>query len=73
MKVTCQISTVLKLHDRLTSWPYDFQTSQIQFQIGEAFDETTADGREVKSLMTLEKPNIIKHEMKVPFGVLHDY
>jgi len=38
-------------------------TTEIKCKIGEPFDEKTADGREVKSLMTLVKPNAIKHEM----------
>lgn len=38
-------------------------TSQINFKLSEPFDEKTADGRLVKSTMTLEKPNILKHEM----------
>jgi len=38
-------------------------TSEIKFKIGEQFDEKTADGRAVKSTMTLVKPNAIKHEM----------
>jgi len=38
-------------------------TSEIKFKIGEQFDEKTADGRAVKSTMTLVKPNALKHEM----------
>merc|ERR1712223_1798779 len=38
-------------------------TSAISFKVGEQFDEKTADGRQVKSTMTLEAPNVLKHEM----------
>ena len=35
-------------------------TSAISFKVGEQFDEKTADGRQVKSTMTLEAPNVLK-------------
>lgn len=38
-------------------------TSQISFKIGQPFDEKTADGRKVKSTMSLTAPNVLKHEM----------
>merc|ERR1711976_359962 len=38
-------------------------TSTISFKIGEQFDEKTADGRKVKSTMSLVKPNTLRHEM----------
>lgn len=38
-------------------------TSQFSFKFGQQFDEKTADGRKVKSTMTVEKPNILRHEM----------
>jgi fatty acid-binding protein 3 len=40
------------------------RTTEFSCQLGVPFDETTADGRKVKSLMTLVKPNALKHEMK---------
>jgi len=40
------------------------KTSEIKFKIGQEFDEITADGRQVKSLMTLKAPNVMVHEMK---------
>ncbi len=40
------------------------KTTTIRFKVGEEFDETTADGRKVKSLMALEKPNVLVHTMK---------
>merc|ERR1711997_160819 len=40
------------------------KTSEIKFKIGEEFDELTADGRKVKSLMTLKAPTVMVHEMK---------
>merc|ERR1712026_583293 len=40
------------------------KTSEIKFKIGEEFDEVTADGRQVKSLMTLKAPNVMVHEMR---------
>merc|ERR1712001_290809 len=40
------------------------KTSEIKFKIGQEFDETTADGRQVKSIMTLKAPNVMVHEMK---------
>lgn len=39
------------------------KTSEIKFQLGKQFDELTADGRNVKSTMTLESPNVLVHEM----------
>jgi hypothetical protein len=33
-------------------------------RLGEEFDELTADGRKVKSKMTLQRPNVMVHEMK---------
>merc|ERR1712088_466730 len=39
------------------------KTSEIKFKIGEEFDEVTADGRQVKSKMTLKSPNVMIHEM----------
>jgi len=38
-------------------------TSAISFKIDQPFDEKTADGRKVKSTMTLEAPNELKHTM----------
>jgi len=40
------------------------KTSEIKFRIGEEFDELTADGRQVRSRMTLKAPNVMVHEMK---------
>merc|ERR1712203_482771 len=40
------------------------KTSEIKFKIGQEFDELTADGCQVKSLMTLKAPNVMVHEMK---------
>jgi len=40
------------------------KTSEIKFKLGQEFDEVTADGRQVKSKMTLTKPNVMVHEMK---------
>jgi len=40
------------------------KTSEFKFKIGQEFDEVTADGRQVKSLMTLKAPNVMVHEMK---------
>jgi len=40
------------------------KTSEIKFKIGEEFDEVTADGRKVRSLMTLKAPNVMVHEMR---------
>jgi hypothetical protein len=34
------------------------------FRLGEEFDELTADGRQVRSKMTLQQPNVMVHEMK---------
>merc|ERR1712154_297351 len=39
------------------------KTSEIKFRIGQEFDEVTADGRQVKSKMTLKSPNVMIHEM----------
>merc|ERR1712037_310335 len=39
------------------------KTSEIKFKIGQEFDEVTADGRQVKSKMTLKSPNVMIHEM----------
>merc|ERR1712107_512090 len=44
------------------------KTSEIKFRIGEEFDETTADGRQVKSKMTLTAPNVMVHDMKGTAG-----
>merc|ERR1712039_116212 len=40
------------------------KTSEFKFKLNEEFDETTADGRQVKSKMTLTGPNVMVHEMK---------
>ncbi|KAJ8268152.1 hypothetical protein COCON_G00133240 [Conger conger] len=45
-----------------------FKTTVIKFKLGEEFDETTGDGRDVKSIMTLEetegKPPKLVHVQK---------
>jgi len=38
-----------------------FKTTEIKFKLGEEFDETTADGRVVKSTITLDG-NTLKHK-----------
>jgi len=39
-----------------------FKTTEIKFKLGEEFEETTADGRTVKSTMTLDdKTNTLTH------------
>ena len=40
------------------------KTSEFTCEIGKTFDETTADGRKVESLMTAALPHMLKHEMK---------
>lgn len=40
------------------------KTSSISFSLDKPFDEVTADGREVKSVMTLERPNVLVHKMQ---------
>merc|ERR1711913_83184 len=40
------------------------EAGEIKFKLGQEFDELTADGRQVKSLMTLKAPNVMVHEMK---------
>jgi len=40
----------------------------VKFRLNEPFDETTADGRQVKSLMTLDSPNVLKHVMEGTAG-----
>jgi len=59
------VVTVSKGDDDVLSFKQEslVSTSEIKFKIGEQFDEKTADGRAVKSTMTLVKPNAIKHEM----------
>merc|ERR1711936_85680 len=39
------------------------KTSEFSCQLGVPFDETSADGRKLKSTMSLEQPNVLKHEM----------
>ncbi|XP_023339872.1 myelin P2 protein [Eurytemora carolleeae] len=39
------------------------KTTESSFKLNEQFDELTADGRQVKSTMTLLKPNTLKHDM----------
>uniref|UniRef100_UPI00358E9CBC fatty acid-binding protein, heart-like n=1 Tax=Myxine glutinosa TaxID=7769 RepID=UPI00358E9CBC len=36
-----------------------FKTSEITFKLGEEFDETTADDRKVKSLVTIENGKLV--------------
>ena len=40
------------------------KTSEFSCELGVPFDETTADGRKVKSLISLVEPNVLNHEMK---------
>ena len=40
-----------------------FKTTEIKFKLGEEFDETTGDGRQVKSTIT-QDGNILHHEQK---------
>lgn len=41
-----------------------FKNTEIVFKLGEEFDETTADGRKVKTTMTLEGDNKLIHKQK---------
>ena len=41
-----------------------FKDTTIKFKLGEEFDETTADGRDVKSVMTAEGDNKFIHKQK---------
>jgi hypothetical protein len=41
-----------------------WESATLVCRLGEEFDELTADGRKVKSKMTLQKPNVMVHEMK---------
>ena len=57
--------TVSALDDKIISFKqeYLFTPSELSFQLGVPFDETTPDGRKVKSVMTHVGPNSIKHTM----------
>ena len=48
-----------------------FKTSVISFQFGEEFDETTADGREVKSTVTKDSDYRITQVQKHPDADTH--
>lgn len=39
-----------------------FKSSEITFELGKEFDEETLDGRQVKSVMTLENDNKLIHK-----------
>ncbi|XP_075684258.1 fatty acid-binding protein, adipocyte-like [Rhinoderma darwinii] len=39
-----------------------FKNTELSFKLGEEFDETTADGRKVKSIITLENGSLIQKQ-----------
>jgi hypothetical protein len=39
-----------------------FKTTEISFKLGEEFDEETADGRKVKTVMTLEDNKLVQSQ-----------
>jgi len=43
-----------------------FKTSTISFKLGEEFDEETLDGREVKSIITLEGNKLVQKQGGTP-------
>ncbi|ODN02148.1 Fatty acid-binding protein, heart [Orchesella cincta] len=47
-----------------------FKTTEIKFKLGEAFDETTADGRQCKSVITKKNEKILLHEQNCNGQVL---
>jgi len=56
------VVTITKEEDTYTvKQATTFKTTEIKFKLGEEFEETTADGRVVKSTITLEG-NMLKHK-----------
>merc|ERR1739848_148946 len=57
--------TVSALDEKTISFKQEslVKTSEFSCQLGVPFDETSADGRKLKSTMSLEQPNVLKHEM----------